>query len=416
MMLDTITARAQPRDAENTRAVSIGTIGSSLWRLVDSPQTMDAAQTAAIASLAARSGGHNLFFEEAFQAAARGRVGAGERRFLLLGEQLGEEEQLRLALPVSHERLGLPPVKVLRAFTHPFAPLSLPLADLDDLEETFSRFAELIGRLDDAGIPLVMEDFPLDGPGSLLIDKLREQGLEVEIVQRRSRAVLLPQDPDAGSGAGMFKRHKGIERLERRLRERGVVEFERAEKLWDILLRFEEFLVLETRGWKGRKGSSIHVIRKTAAFARQAVAELAKDGRAVIYTLRVDGQAIASLIMLRSGNRFYPWKTAFDEAWGSYSPGNQLMHRVTRQLLATPGFEFADSLARETAWIDRLWPQKITMATLVISRGGGRAKRTVAALKLHDTARRMAKGLLARILPMALATPPAARDREKHGE
>lgn len=413
MMRAPVAATAAAREDCHVRTVTTETIGSSLWRLVDCPQTMDAEQTAALAALAGRSDGHNLFFEEAFQAAAQGRMGAGKRRMLLLGEQLGDDEQLRLALPLSQEKIGLPPVTVLRAFTHPFAPLSLPLADADDLEETFSRFAELFDRLH-AGMPLVLEDFPLEGPGAMLIEKLRGQKLEVEIIQRRSRAVLLPQAPHEDP-AGTATRHRGIERLERKLRSKGVVEFERAEKLWDILLRFEEFLVLETRGWKGRKGSSIHVIRKTAAFARQAVAALAKDGRAVIYTLRVDGQAIASLIMLRSGNRYYPWKTAFDEAWGSYSPGNQLMHRVTRQLLATPGFEFANSLARETAWIDRLWPQKMTVATLVISRGDGRAKRAVAALKLHQAARRLAKDLLARMLPMALATPPGARDRGKRG-
>jgi glutathione S-transferase len=410
MMLDEFAAKASARKDCDMRAVSTGTLGSSLWRLVDCPQTMDAEQTAALSALAARSGGRNVFFEEAFQAAAHGRMGTGKRRMLLLSELLGEDEQLRLALPVGHERLGFPPVGVLRAFTHPFAPLSLPLAGLEDEEETFSRFAELFARLAN-GMPLVMEDFPLaDASGAMFIDKLREHGLQVEIIQPRSRAILLPMHHQE-----LSTRHKGIERLERRLRGRGAVEFERADKLWDILLRFEEFLVLETRGWKGRKGSSIHVIRKTAAFARQAVAALAKDGRAVIYTLRVDGKAIASLIMLRSGNRYYPWKTAFDEAWGSYSPGNQLMHRVTRQLLSTPGFEFADSLARETAWIDRLWPQKMTVATLVISRGGGRAKRTVAALKLKQGARRLARRMLARMLPMALATPPGGHDRGKRG-
>jgi CelD/BcsL family acetyltransferase involved in cellulose biosynthesis len=407
MLPDPIAIKRQARDAQDVRTASTLTIGSSLWRLVDCPQTMDAEQTAALAALSARSGGRNIFFEEAFQAAAQGRMGTGERRLLLLGEQLGEEERLRLAMPFTQERLGLPPVNVLRAFTHPFAPLSLPLIDTEDEDETLSRFAELLGKLI-GDMPLVLEDFPLDEQAaSMLVEKLRQQGLEVEIVGRRTRAVLLPLK----SGDAAAKRHRGIERFERRLRLRGTVEFERAERVWDILLRFEEFLVLETRGWKGRKGSSIHVIRKTAAFARQAVAALAKDGRAVIYTLRLDGQAIASLIMLRSGNRYYPWKTAFDEAWRSYSPGIQLMHRATRQLLETPGFEWADSLAREAAWVERLWPRTTTIGTLVISRGGGRARRTVAALKLHQTMRGIAKTMLARLMPSPAA--PAVKDSGK---
>jgi hypothetical protein len=67
MMLDEIIATPDASNACGARTVSIGTIGSSLWRLADCPQTMDAEQTAAIAMLAARSGGHNLFFEEAFR-------------------------------------------------------------------------------------------------------------------------------------------------------------------------------------------------------------------------------------------------------------------------------------------------------------------------------------------------------------
>jgi CelD/BcsL family acetyltransferase involved in cellulose biosynthesis len=401
------------RPEPEIRSVSAETIESSQWTLSDCPQTMDPAQSGALAELALRTGGRNIFFEAEFQSAAAGRIGSAGRRLLMLTENLGDEARLRLALPFAEERVGYPPVAVQRVFSHPFAPLSLPLVDETDADETLARFAALLPALG-LRIPLVFEDFPVDDDiGALLLETLQGNGFGIECLQPRWRARLVPQD--AANGALMSSsRRRRIARLERRLRETGHVEFERAERLWDILLRFEEFLVLETRGWKGRKGSSIHVIRKTAAFARQAVAELGAQGRAVIYTLRVDGNAIASLIMLRSANRYYPWKIAFDEAWRAYSPGTQLMLRATRQLLATPDFGFSDSLARETSWIDTLWPQKQQFATVIVTPPGIESRRAALSLVRLENARNLARRIISRRI--APPRPPSAPDREKSGE
>ncbi len=372
---------------------------------------MDAAQTHAIGDLALRAEGRNIFFEAEFQAAAAGRIGSPGRRMLMLTERLGEEDRLQFALPYSEEKVGFPRVSVRRAFSHPFAPLSLPLIDSADAEETLTRFAALFADLGWRQ-SLVLEDFPIDDPiAQLMLDALRMQGFGVESLRAKWRAGLAPQ---VAGGKPLISSHRRrrIARLERKLEENGKVEFERAERLWDILLRFEEFLVLETRGWKGRKGSSIHVIRRTAAFARQAVGDLAAQGRAVIYTLRLDGTAIASLIMLRSANRYYPWKIAFDERWSAFSPGIQLMLRATRQLLATPGFEFADSLARETSWIDPLWPSKFRLATVVVAPPAYPAKRVIAALNRTESARRLAR----RIISGAKSAPPAPPAGQDHGK
>jgi CelD/BcsL family acetyltransferase involved in cellulose biosynthesis len=400
--------------ASAQRSASMETLDSSLWTLTDCSLEMDGEQAHEIASLADRTGGRNIFFEPAFLQAAGGRIGASARRLLILTEQLGEAEILRLALPFSEEKAGFPPVPVLRAFSHPYAPLSLPLIDEEEPGETVERFAALLRGLAPTDV-FLFEDFPVGDEIALhLVESLRRNGFRVDTIRSQWRARLRAGDGSDPAAMMSASRRKRIARLERRLREAGKVEFESAERLWDVLLRFEEFLVLETRGWKGRRGSSIHVVRKTAAFARQAVSTLAAEGRAVIYSLRIDGNAIASLIMLRSANRYYPWKIAFDEAFSQYSPGTQLMLRATRQLLATPGFEFADSLASETAWIDALWPGKHQLATLVVTADEGRAARTVAALNRYEAARRLAKSIIA-ARPLRPA-PPAGHGRGTPGE
>ncbi len=313
-------------------------------------------------------------------------------------------------MPFTQGKAGFPPAPVLRAFSHPFAPLSLPLVDGRDAAESVDRFAALLRMLEPEGV-FLFEDFPVeDETGALFMAGLGNGGFKVSLANARSRACLSPADGrDAGALMSAGRRRR-IARLERRLREAGTVEFERAERLWDVLLRFEEFLVMETRGWKGRKGSSIHLIRKTAAFARQAVSSLAAEGRAVIYSLRVDGKAIASLIMLRSANRYYPWKIAFDEAWSAYSPGMQLMLRATQQLLSSADFAFADSLAGESSWIDALWPGRHRIATLIVSRNEGKAERTISALNRYETARRLARSLMT--ARMRRPAPPAGPARE----
>ena len=386
------------RQTENPRvAVSQETIGSSLWTLEIQKHEAETQIDLQLADLAERAEGKNPFFEPAFQHAAAGRIGVDEKRLMVLSEKLGEETSLRLAFPFEMKSVGFPPIGVLRAFSHPFAPLSLPLVDKLDLEETLARFAGLLVKLD-LPKPLVFEDFPVCDPiAKEMFANLKAHGLTAELTNNRRRAAICaPGSAILGAGLPWLKpkRRQEAARLLRLLSQIGNLEFEKAERVWDVLVRFEEFLVLETRGWKGRKGSSIHIIRKTAAFARQAVAALASQGRAAIYSLRLNGKVVASLIMLRSGNRYFPWKTAFDERYGAYSPGTLLMQRATLQLLSTPGFEFADSLAREHSWMERLWPDQINFATLVISQDQTAARRVVKALGRASNAKAIVKSLL----------------------
>ncbi len=400
------------------RSATQETIGSSLWQLELRNDGADEDAQVLTDRLAEVSGGSNLFFEPVLVNAAAGRISGSGLSHLILFEQIGEDRTAKLAIPFVHAKAGFPSVPVLQAFSHPFAPLSLPLAEQSDMEEVADKFASLLLRLE-LKETLVFEDFPTDEPlGALLVNALGAAGFSTRIVSRKMRAVL---HPDSGNRDGepswlSAKRRRENSRLYRKLSELGKVEFEKAEKFWDVLVRFEEFLLLETRSWKGRKGSSIHIIRKTAAFARQAVSDLAAKGRATIFSLRIDGKVVASLIMLRSSNRYYPWKTAFDENYRSCAPGMQLMLRTTMHLLSTPGFEQADSLAREGSWMDRLWPDKLALGTLVVSKDAAALEKAVTAIKRLDRAKNLAKRILRRPPVKTAALPQPLPSRETAAE
>lgn len=367
------------------------TMGSSAWAL-EVRERPDRELGRSLAALAQRSSGGSVFFEPAFLNASWHRFGAPPKRLMVLFEEIGEARIPRLAFPFSEETAGFPPMKASKAFSHPFAPISLPLMERDDAGEIAERFASLLARLS-PGLPFLFEDFPADEPeAALLREALCAAGFSLASAETRQRASLSAGCGDPKNWLDR-KRNRELARQMRRLGETGKLDLEVARDLRDVMLRFEEFLLLETRGWKGRKGSSIHIVRQTAAFARQAVAALAAEDRAEILSLRLDGRSLASLIVLRSQNRYYPWKMAFDEAWRSYAPGTQLIVRASEHILASPGFEHADSLARADSWIDRLWPGKSNFETLVVGRSPEEAARVQASISrlrgLKETARRI---------------------------
>jgi CelD/BcsL family acetyltransferase involved in cellulose biosynthesis len=384
-------------------SVTQATIGSTLWSLELRPMAANADWRGELATLASHSGGVNLFFEPPFQEAAIGRIGAPDRMIMLVHEHIGDTARLRMALPVAEERRGLPPVRMLRAFSHPFAPLSAPLIDLRETEDTTSRFAELFAQLTPR-LALVLEDCPLEDAGSrLLIEAFKARGMAASLLDQRQRAVVahnapaISDSPAKGSPIiGSKETARKNVRFLKRLRELGDARFETTGSYLETMMRFEEFLVLEARGWKGRKGGAIIAMKKTAPFARQAVSELAKMERARIHTLRLDGRAIASLVMLRSANRYYPWKIAVDDAYRAFSPGIILSVDALGEVAQRPDFEMADTLTSEGSWIERIVHGRMEMATVVFAADERTALNARLALSRLSRVRRIGKRLLGR--------------------
>lgn len=381
-----------PGDANH---VSEPTLDSGEWRLELRDWTYDPDFFDALRSLAASATSPNPFFDADFLNASDKRTGDVARRVVVLWEHFAEEATMRLAFPVAEETVGFPGRSVWRAQSMPYAPLGMPLIHATDAGETLNRFCALYPRLSGLGHkPLVFEDFPYEFPAARdFVDALVRSGLETVCQGHVRRAALNA----AGQPSLSAKRRQELRRQMRRLGELGSVRLDDAMDFWSVMTRFEEFLALETRGWKGRRGTSFHILRKTAAFARQTVAALADRGRASIHSLRLDDRAIATLIVLRAGGHYYPWKTAFDEAYASYSPGKQLMAHTTEWLMAQPGFEHADSLAAEHSWMERLWPDTMGLCRLVVAGDPSVDAAGVArAMTRRDWARNNAKRWLAR--------------------
>jgi hypothetical protein len=188
---------------------------------------------------------------------------------------------------------------------------------------------------------------------------------------------------------------RDLGRLRRKLEAYGPVEHNVARGQRKVIDAMESFLALEAAGWKGNARTAMAIDRYRAAFAREAVYMLAEEDRVRIHTLTVNGNAIAAMVVFIEAGIAYTWKTAFDEAYAKYSPGNLLLVEVTNQHLDDPNIVTTDSCAvPDHPIMSRFWAEREPMETLIIGLNPAtdRAARQVAAqINLYRQTRDAAK-------------------------
>jgi hypothetical protein len=325
-----------------------------------------------LAFLSARAIESNIFFHPRFLAPAMPRLDDREVRLAVIRDGDEYKNRLRLLVPFSVE---VPPVplgiSILRTWSNPFAPLGTPLLDHDDPVGVVEDFFEMLSR-PRLGMPkvIMLPEMRLDGPVVSVLRTVAEtRGLPLIVTGEQERAVLQSKlDGDAYLRQSLSKHHAGeYRRLMRRLSEQGDLVYGVARQPDEIRPAVERFLALEAAGWKGRERTAMAIDRYRAAFAREAVNGLAEQDLCRVHSLTLDGRLIASLIVFVEAGVAYTWKTAYDEAFSTFSPGTLLMIEVTRQHLEDPNIEITDSCAvPDHPMASRLWSERRTLGTLVM--------------------------------------------------
>lgn len=371
---------------------SIDSIDGTSWQLFLHPVSRNMKPGRALERLSRAADGTNPFFDPRIVIAGLDRVQSRKVDILVVWEILGGFPNARLLLPVSQAG-GYPSAPAhLRSATHVFGPLGNPLMEDHDAAEKRLRLAQLLALAFANGFPpLVMEDTTSAQPGATLFTGEDVSGFVRIPVYEASRAALLsPYHPDS-------KRRREFRRLRGKLEQRGTVTLERATTPLDVLARFEEFLLLETRSWKGRKGTSLQLLKKTAAFARQSVYEMALAGRCEIYTLRLEENSVAALVLFCVNGWYYPWKIAFAEEHKDASPGLILVDMVSEILTSRRDFKGADSLASPgRSWISLLWKQNLELVTCVLAGDEGQAEAIAASMRRKRRSLDLVKRILRR--------------------
>lgn len=365
----TIKTRVPSLTDEETVLAEIAGIDGSHWQLCLHLLSRNSAEWQPLQVLSDNAGGVNPFYEPSFLIALRGKMIRTKEYHLIVWEKSGESRKAKLAFPV-FERKTLNGNRYLRAFENEYAPLATPLVDVTDSKETISRFCQLLqNAVTQHEIIFRIESLCMESVfAKYFLQTMPKTQVTFKSFPTFVRAGLHPVSGDAGGLCGLGKkRTRELKRLENKLAELGTLQFECVTDSMDTLLRFEEFLLLEMKGWKGRKGTSMQMLKKTSAFARQAITDLASQGKCEIFSLRLDTKSIATIIVFKSDGRYYPWKIAFDEAYANRSPGSVLMHAMSKEILLRPDFKMADSLAKPgTSWMTNIWHDTLAFSEVVI--------------------------------------------------
>lgn len=322
--------------------------------------------------LSARAIEPNVFFNPRFLAPAMPRLEDREVRLAVMRDGNAERSRLRLLLPFSVEKPVTPlGITVMRAWSSPFGPLGTPLVDRDDPASVIDDFLAMLAR-PHLKMPkvFVLPDIRLDGPFAAIVNALAEtRNLPLTVTGRIDRPFLEShEDDETYLKAALSRRHyREFARLKRRLAEQGKLDYTIARGPEEIRHGIEVFLSLEVSGWKGRERSAMAIDRFRAAFAREAVHRMAERDLCRIHMLTLDGAPIACLVVFVESGIAYTWKTAYDEAWGAFSPGALLLMEVTRSHLDDPNIVATDSCAVPDHPIaSRMWTERRPLGTLVL--------------------------------------------------
>jgi CelD/BcsL family acetyltransferase involved in cellulose biosynthesis len=240
---------------------------------------------------------------------------------------------------------------------------------------------------------LVLPKVRTEGPIAMILEaQARARGMAVQRTGRKQRAVLVPAaaGPEALKKA-LGKRLSEIQRCKRRLAEKGEV-------TWRCLRRdvgsvaVETFLALENQGWKAEDKSSLRANPIDEAFFEDIVARFDRDGRALFTELRVGDRVIASTSNFVSGGAGFAFKVGWDAELRKLGPG---VLNETELVSAAPDvcadLAWFDSGAQPDSFIDRLWPERRELATLIVplTRAGALSLRLLGGLRrLRRAARR----------------------------
>ncbi len=323
--------------------------------------------------LAARALAPNVFYEPGFARAAAEVFGHGVGAVLVWSETSPRKLAGFFPGRIETRRYGLK-LPVLVGWTHPFAPLGVPLVDQEAAEPVIAAWLAHIAA--DPKLPglLLLRFLPEDGAfAAALVTILRRARMPAADFNRHRRALLAPASGERSRYAERAlspRKLKELRRIGRRLSDLGAMLFTAATEFTAVTGALDDFFALEASGWKGRAGTAAAHHGEVRRFMQRALQALAAEGKVIINRILIDGAAIAATITLRSGDHAWFWKIAHDEYFARYSPGVMLTIAVTEDLADDTGLARTDSCATaDHPMIDHIWRQRLPLCDLLIGVG-----------------------------------------------
>jgi len=332
-------------------------------RLIDLA-TLSERDLAAWKGLAGRALEPNPFFEPEFVLPAHRHLdarGVG----LLVAEWHGDWSA---CMPVAVGRWR-GPVRAIRTWRHLYSFLGTPLVGGEDPAAALRTLLAAAAAERSGGL-VALEWLSADGPVAAALEDALDGGDLVRAGEMPfDRAALRRTD-----GSGLLdrlssRRRRELVRQRRKLEELLGAPLECSDRAGDPDA-VERFLELESRSWKGREGTGMLARPANADFFREACEGFAAMGRLQLFELHAGARTVAMKCNLVASPGLFMFKIAHEEELARFSPGVQMEVENVEKFHGTD-LDWIDSCANpENQMINRLWPQRRAITTLVLARRG----------------------------------------------
>jgi CelD/BcsL family acetyltransferase involved in cellulose biosynthesis len=307
----------------------------------------------------------NVFMNPAALMAAH-TTGIAEVFMLLAWTQDAQPKRLVGIWAVRKARLAPIWPSFVAAPPYSYAWVSNPVIDPEFMDEVVTAFLDTIER--DARLPKVLRLRYLDADCESydsIVRVLAARGSPMLKLLERERAFVTPEFGRKLTGSTRKKLRQDWQRL----CALGKVEVVNGRSGRAAQEGFETYLAMEAAGWKGAGGTALLSNDADAAFARRLVAALGAEGNASVALLTVDGRAVAAQVLFYCGSMAYTWRTAFDVAFGKFSPGALLVDHVTEQLFAAGGIDAIESCSPQGGFMKQMWEGRRATVDLLADLG-----------------------------------------------
>jgi len=337
---------------------------------------------AAWQDLATRAVEPNPLFEPACIVPAARYLAGGDDIRLVVAEEAG---RFYACLPVkAHDNWHRLPITTLTTNVRRMTYLGTPLVDAARGVEAARTLLDALGQWTEVGKEAGLLELKWVHAGGAVDQFFRlavvELGLACYTTESFERP-LVERRPDRDYGAHFSSKYRGVLNRRRRQLGRDLGGEVGVENRADRLEVIGRLIDMEAAGYKGRTGVSLtSVPGETEQFQKMAQT-FAEQGRLQLLTLEARGRAAAMQLSVRGGEGLFAIKVSYDESLAKHGPG------VLLQLGSIDYFHDCT----DAAWIDsctypgndtlsRLYPDRRSIATYLVSLGGRREAALVRAL------------------------------------
>jgi CelD/BcsL family acetyltransferase involved in cellulose biosynthesis len=349
---------------------------------------------AAWSRLAARAAEPNPFFRPDFVASAA----AAHRRDPVLVVVMSDDEWIACIPVAPGARWGRLWMPVLAPWMPTLGFLATPLIDESRLTDAAHALAVFVSVEQEAAA-LVLDPIDPDGP---VAGALRQAFAAVGVrpiayavweraaLRRRPEATYVEEAMSA-------KRRKELRRQRRALERELGGPATTVDRSGDPDA-YDEFLRLERESWKGDAGTALACTPEGASFFRSMCSTSARDGILQMLALEVRGRTVAMQCNLLDGRVLFGYKVAYDRELAPFSPGAQLEVDGIGVFHDSGAADAADSCAApDNDVVNRIWPDRRTLQTLIVPTGSTRARLVGPSLAAEAIGRRIVRGTRARL-------------------